>query len=146
MNSYLQTLFYLPLVRSAVYNIPINAEQMQSFVTANEAPLNHGTSTAASALLSLPSSAASSSSSTVSLSARSPSPMSSSVDPSMTTIAAALQMLMYQMQTSFKAIGTKSLTASFGWDSVQSFQQHDVRTHNRIINRRQETRMMMLSF
>lgn len=116
MNSYLQTLFYLPLVRAAVYNIPISAEQMLNLAgdqlnAAYSTSLNH---------LTLPSS--------TSLSSRSPSPLlSNGVDPSMTNIAAALQMLMYRMQTSVRSIDTKSLTQAFGWGGAEAFQQHDVR-------------------
>jgi hypothetical protein len=41
-------------------------------------------------------------------------------------IPVALQRLFFRMQTSDEAADTTMLTQSFGWDSVDSFMQHDV--------------------
>lgn len=41
-------------------------------------------------------------------------------------IALALQRVFYNLQISSSAVSTKQLTTSFGWDSVDAFQQHDV--------------------
>lgn len=41
----------------------------------------------------------------------------------------ALQSLFYKMQFGDSAVSTIGLTRSFGWDSADSFTQHDVQVH-----------------
>jgi ubiquitin carboxyl-terminal hydrolase 7 len=53
-------------------------------------------------------------------------------------IPLALQRLFYNMERSPEskhpvAVGTKQLTASFGWTSAESFQQHDVQELSRVL-------------
>ncbi|CAM9917510.1 unnamed protein product [Discosporangium mesarthrocarpum] len=51
-----------------------------------------------------------------------------------TSMALALQRVFYRLQTSVKAVGTKELTKSFGWDAYDSFtQQQDVQELNRVL-------------
>ena len=38
----------------------------------------------------------------------------------------ALQRVFHELQHSDKPVGTKKLTKSFGWESLDSFMQHDV--------------------
>jgi hypothetical protein len=49
------------------------------------------------------------------------------------SIPYALQKVFYRMQTSKQAVSTKELTKSFGWDSMDSFTQHDVQEFNRVL-------------
>lgn len=60
---------------------------------------------------------------------------------SRTNSAYALQRLFYQLQTNNNAISTQELTASFGWDSRQIFEQQDVQELSRILMERMEVRM-----
>ncbi|KKY22267.1 putative ubiquitin carboxyl-terminal hydrolase [Diplodia seriata] len=55
--------------------------------------------------------------------------------------AYALQRLFYQLQTSNVAVSTNELTASFGWDSRQIFEQQDVQELSRILMERMEEKM-----
>eukprot|EP01083_Nonionella_stella_P070415 188358_1 len=50
-----------------------------------------------------------------------------------TDISLALQKLFYDLQTSKEAVSTKRLTRSFGWTSIEAFQQHDVQEFSRIL-------------
>ncbi len=47
--------------------------------------------------------------------------------------ALALQRLFYNMQTGSSAASTAQLTRSFGWDSADAFQQHDVQEFSRVL-------------
>ncbi len=49
------------------------------------------------------------------------------------SIPLALQSLFYKMQFGDDAVSTKNLTSSFGWDTAESFQQHDVQELNRVL-------------
>lgn len=49
------------------------------------------------------------------------------------SIPLALQSLFYKLQFGGAAASTKRLTASFGWDQAESFQQHDVQELNRVL-------------
>lgn len=55
--------------------------------------------------------------------------------------AYALQRLFYNLQNSDAAVGTGELTASFGWDTRQIFEQQDVQELSRILMDRMEARM-----
>ncbi|CAN8030404.1 unnamed protein product, partial [Ixodes persulcatus] len=47
-------------------------------------------------------------------------------DDSSKSVALALQRVFYELQFSDKPVGTKKLTKSFGWETLDSFMQHDV--------------------
>ena len=49
------------------------------------------------------------------------------------SIPLAMQTLFYKLQFDAKSVGTKDLTQSFGWDSYEAFQQHDVQELNRVL-------------
>ncbi|CAG8473227.1 8493_t:CDS:10 [Acaulospora morrowiae] len=53
----------------------------------------------------------------------------------------ALQRVFYQLQTSNTPVGTTELTKAFGWDSDESFQQHDVQEFNRVLQDKLEGKM-----
>jgi ubiquitin carboxyl-terminal hydrolase 7 len=55
--------------------------------------------------------------------------------------AYALQRLFLQLQTSDNAVATNELTASFGWDSRQIFEQQDVQELSRVLMERLEEKM-----
>src|SRR5262245_40309385 len=55
--------------------------------------------------------------------------------------AYALQRLFLQLQTNNSAVPTNELTASFGWDSRQIFEQQDVQELSRVLMERMEERM-----
>lgn len=55
--------------------------------------------------------------------------------------AYALQRLFYQLQTNTNAVSTQELTASFGWDNRQIFEQQDVQELSRILMERMEEKM-----
>ncbi|KAL9081920.1 MAG: hypothetical protein Q9159_006904 [Coniocarpon cinnabarinum] len=55
--------------------------------------------------------------------------------------AYALQRLYYQLQSSDNAVSTAELTASFGWESRQIFEQQDVQELSRILMDKMEERM-----
>jgi ubiquitin carboxyl-terminal hydrolase 7 len=48
------------------------------------------------------------------------------------SVPLALQRIFYQLQTSEHAVSTTELTRSFGWDTLDSFMQHDVQEFNRV--------------
>ena len=98
----MQTLFYLPEFRRAVYNMPIDVQQMLDLIE----PGGSGPAAVAGGS---------------SVAARSPSPVVVK-----TSIPLALQHLFFQLQAGRNAVDTHTLTTSFGWDSADSFQQHDV--------------------
>ncbi|CAN4100824.1 unnamed protein product [Withania somnifera] len=53
----------------------------------------------------------------------------------------ALQTLFYKLQHGNKSVETKDLTKSFGWDSYDSFMQHDVQEFSRILSAKLEENM-----
>ncbi|KAL1410390.1 ubiquitin-specific protease ubp15 [Vanrija albida] len=53
----------------------------------------------------------------------------------------ALQRVFYHLQTSSQPVGTTELTQSFGWDSLDSFMQHDVQEFSRILQDKLEVQM-----
>lgn len=57
------------------------------------------------------------------------------------SIALALQRTFFRLQTSEAPVGTQELTRSFGWDSVESFMQHDVHEFSRVLLDELEKRM-----
>ncbi|KAJ3080058.1 hypothetical protein HK102_003345, partial [Quaeritorhiza haematococci] len=57
------------------------------------------------------------------------------------SIPLALQRVFYQLQTSDAPVGTTELTKSFGWDTLDSFMQHDVQEFNRVLQDNLESKM-----
>lgn len=52
--------------------------------------------------------------------------MPTEADDSTKSVGLALQRVFHDLQFSDKAVGTKKLTKSFGWETLDSFMQHDV--------------------
>ncbi|CAK9213983.1 unnamed protein product [Sphagnum troendelagicum] len=57
------------------------------------------------------------------------------------SIPLALQSLFYKIQYSDTSVATKDLTKSFGWDTYDSFMQHDVQELNRVLSEKLEDKM-----
>ncbi|KAI8877977.1 cysteine proteinase [Backusella circina FSU 941] len=57
------------------------------------------------------------------------------------SVALALQRLFYHLQYSAHPVSTTELTRSFGWDSAESFTQHDVQEFNRVLQDNLEAKM-----
>ncbi|KAI3856932.1 hypothetical protein MKX03_012340 [Papaver bracteatum] len=57
------------------------------------------------------------------------------------SIPLALQTLFYKLQYSKDSVGTKELTTSFGWNTHESFMQHDVQELNRVLCEKLEDKM-----
>jgi ubiquitin carboxyl-terminal hydrolase 7 len=57
------------------------------------------------------------------------------------SIALALQRIFYNLQYSPMPVGTTELTKSFGWDSAESFMQHDIQEFNRVLQDNLEEKM-----
>jgi hypothetical protein len=57
------------------------------------------------------------------------------------SIPLALQSLFYKIQHNDNSVATKELTKSFGWDSYDSFMQHDVQELNRVLCEKLENKM-----
>ncbi|KAL0719716.1 hypothetical protein Bca4012_069040 [Brassica carinata] len=57
------------------------------------------------------------------------------------SIPLALQSLFYKLQYNDTRVGTKELTKSFGWDTDDSFMQHDVQELNRVLSEKLEDKM-----
>ncbi|KAK4593532.1 hypothetical protein RGQ29_017589 [Quercus rubra] len=57
------------------------------------------------------------------------------------SIPLALQSLFYELQYSDTSVATKELTKSFGWDTYDSFMQHDVQELNRVLSEKLEDKM-----
>ncbi|XP_024515070.1 ubiquitin carboxyl-terminal hydrolase 12 [Selaginella moellendorffii] len=57
------------------------------------------------------------------------------------SIPLALQSLFYKLQYSDTSVATKDLTKSFGWDTYDSFMQHDVQELNRVLCEKLEDKM-----
>lgn len=60
------------------------------------------------------------------------------------SIPLALQSLFYKLQYSDTSVATKELTKSFGWDTYDSFMQHDVQELNRVLCEKLEDKMKVL--
>ncbi|CAB4030548.1 Ubiquitin carboxyl-terminal hydrolase 7, partial [Paramuricea clavata] len=57
------------------------------------------------------------------------------------SVAFNLQRVFYELQFSDKAVGTKKLTRSFGWETLDSFMQHDVQELCRVLLDNMESKM-----
>ncbi|CAM8973806.1 unnamed protein product [Rhodiola kirilowii] len=57
------------------------------------------------------------------------------------SIPLALQSLFYKLQYNISSVSTKELTKSFGWDTHDSFMQHDVQELNRVLCEKLEDKM-----
>ncbi|KFD50779.1 hypothetical protein M513_08320 [Trichuris suis] len=57
------------------------------------------------------------------------------------SVALAMQRVFYELQFSDKPVGTKKLTRSFGWDTFDSFLQHDVQELCRVLLDNLESKM-----
>lgn len=55
-------------------------------------------------------------------------------DDSSKSVALALQRVFHELQFSDKPVGTKKLTKSFGWETLDSFMQHDVQEFLRVVS------------
>lgn len=62
-------------------------------------------------------------------------------DDSAKSVALALQRVFYELQFSDKPVGTKKLTKSFGWETLDSFMQHDVQELCRVLLDNMEMKM-----
>ncbi|XP_074593603.1 ubiquitin-specific protease 7 isoform X2 [Brevipalpus obovatus] len=62
-------------------------------------------------------------------------------DDSSKSVALALQRVFYELQFSDKPVGTKKLTKSFGWETLDSFMQHDVQELCRVLLDNMESKM-----
>ena len=62
-------------------------------------------------------------------------------DDSSKSVALALQSVFYELQTSDVPVETKKLTKSFGWDTSESFTQHDVQEFLRVLLDKIECKM-----
>lgn len=60
------------------------------------------------------------------------------------SIPLALQSLFYKLQYNESSVATKELTKSFGWDTYDSFMQHDVQELNRVLCEKLEDKMKVL--
>ncbi|KAL1922126.1 uncharacterized protein VTP21DRAFT_10768 [Calcarisporiella thermophila] len=63
------------------------------------------------------------------------------LDEPSSSVSLALQRVFYNLQFSDMPVGTLELTKSFGWDSVDSFMQHDVQEFNRVLQDNLEVKM-----
>uniref|UniRef100_A0A7N0VJD6 ubiquitinyl hydrolase 1 n=1 Tax=Kalanchoe fedtschenkoi TaxID=63787 RepID=A0A7N0VJD6_KALFE len=57
------------------------------------------------------------------------------------SIPLAMQCLFYKLQHNESCVATKELTKSFGWDTYDSFMQHDVQELNRVLCEKLENKM-----
>ncbi|KAJ1554471.1 hypothetical protein HK096_003399, partial [Nowakowskiella sp. JEL0078] len=62
-------------------------------------------------------------------------------DDPLKSIPLALQRVFYNLQVSDQPVGTIELTKSFGWDTLESFAQHDVQEFNRVLQDNLESKM-----
>eukprot|EP00192_Tetraselmis_astigmatica_P000385 CAMPEP_0117664232 /NCGR_PEP_ID=MMETSP0804-20121206/9096_1 /TAXON_ID=1074897 /ORGANISM="Tetraselmis astigmatica, Strain CCMP880" /LENGTH=1147 /DNA_ID=CAMNT_0005471423 /DNA_START=186 /DNA_END=3631 /DNA_ORIENTATION=+ len=62
-------------------------------------------------------------------------------DSPVKSIPLALQSLFYKIQFQPTSVSTKMLTKSFGWDTYDSFMQHDVQELNRVLCEKLEEKM-----
>jgi ubiquitin carboxyl-terminal hydrolase 7 len=57
------------------------------------------------------------------------------------SVALGMQRIFYELQFSDTSVDTGSLTTSFGWDTIESFYQHDVQEFSRILLDKLEEKM-----
>lgn len=62
-------------------------------------------------------------------------------DDPVKSVPLALQRLFYDLQHSDKPVGTRKLTKSFGWDTMDIFMQHDVQELSRVLLDNLESKM-----
>jgi len=62
-------------------------------------------------------------------------------DDSQKSVALALQRVFHELQFHDKPVGTKKLTKSFGWETLDSFMQHDVQEFLRVLLDKLEIKM-----
>ncbi|KAF5402852.1 Ubiquitin carboxyl-terminal hydrolase 7 [Paragonimus heterotremus] len=62
-------------------------------------------------------------------------------DDAQTSVPLALQRVFYELQFSDRAVGTKKLTRSFGWATLDSFMQHDAQELCRVLLDNLENKM-----
>lgn len=62
-------------------------------------------------------------------------------DDSTKSVALALQRVFHELQFCDKPVGTKKLTRSFGWETLDSFMQHDVQEFLRVLLDKLESKM-----
>ncbi|XP_021358377.1 ubiquitin carboxyl-terminal hydrolase 7-like isoform X1 [Mizuhopecten yessoensis] len=62
-------------------------------------------------------------------------------DDSTKSVPLALQRVFYELQYSDKPVGTKKLTKSFGWETFDTFMQHDVQELCRVLLENMESKM-----
>ncbi|XP_040571278.1 ubiquitin carboxyl-terminal hydrolase 7 [Lepeophtheirus salmonis] len=67
--------------------------------------------------------------------------MPTEADDSSKSVALALQRVFNDLQFLDKAVGTKKLTKSFGWETLDSFMQHDVQEFLRVLLDKLEMKM-----
>lgn len=67
--------------------------------------------------------------------------MPTEADDSTKSVALALQRVFHDLQFSDKPVGTKKLTKSFGWETLDSFMQHDVQEFLRVLLDKLESKM-----
>lgn len=67
--------------------------------------------------------------------------MPTEADDSTKSVGLALQRVFHDLQFSDKAVGTKKLTKSFGWETLDSFMQHDVQEFLRVLLDKLENKM-----
>lgn len=67
--------------------------------------------------------------------------MPTEADDSSKSVALALQRVFHELQFSNKPVGTKKLTKSFGWETLDSFMQHDVQEFLRVLLDKLEIKM-----
>lgn len=67
--------------------------------------------------------------------------MPTEADDSSKSVALALQRVFHDLQFSDKPVGTKKLTKSFGWETLDSFMQHDVQEFLRVLLDKVESKM-----
>jgi ubiquitin carboxyl-terminal hydrolase 7 len=67
--------------------------------------------------------------------------MPTEADDSSKSVALALQRVFHELQSSNKPVGTKKLTKSFGWETLDSFMQHDVQEFLRVLLDKLEIKM-----
>ena len=66
--------------------------------------------------------------------------MPTEADDNAKSVGLALQRVFYDLQFLDKAVGTKKLTKSFGWETLDSFMQHDVQEFLRVLLDKLEVR------
>ncbi len=59
--------------------------------------------------------------------------MTTDNDDTFKSVPFALQRVFYDLQFSEKSVGTKKLTRSFGWETLDTFMQHDVQELCRVL-------------